>query len=76
MQQYLESFWVDFGKIWFFSFEDRELQLITKFNEDPNCMVFTGSLRAAGLGIDLTERIYWSCCKLDGEFFNKSLEYS
>lgn len=29
-------------------------EMITKFNTDPNCMVFTGSLRAAGLGADLT----------------------
>jgi len=29
-------------------------EMITRFNSDPNCMVFTGSLRAAGLGVDLT----------------------
>lgn len=28
-------------------------EMIEKFNQDPNCMVFTGSLKAAGLGIDL-----------------------
>jgi len=28
-------------------------EMIDKFNNDPNCMVFTGSLKASGLGIDL-----------------------
>ena len=28
-------------------------KMIEKFNNDPNCKVFTGSLRASGLGIDL-----------------------
>lgn len=27
---------------------------VRRFNEDPDCMVFTASLRASGLGIDLT----------------------
>lgn len=27
---------------------------ITRFNQDPNCEVFVGSLQAAGLGVDLT----------------------
>jgi SNF2 family DNA or RNA helicase len=29
-------------------------EAIKRFNTDPNCMVFTASLRASGLGIDLT----------------------
>jgi len=29
-------------------------EMIEKFNTDPECMVFTASLRAGGLGIDLT----------------------
>ncbi len=29
-------------------------EAIRKFNKDPNCMVFSASLRASGLGIDLT----------------------
>ena len=28
-------------------------EMINKFNNDPNCMVFAGSLKASGLGIDL-----------------------
>jgi len=28
-------------------------EMIDKFNNDPKCMVFTGSLKASGLGIDL-----------------------
>ncbi len=29
-------------------------EAVKRFNTDPNCMVFSGSLRASGLGIDLT----------------------
>ncbi|MBI5570053.1 MAG: DEAD/DEAH box helicase [Desulfomonile tiedjei] len=29
-------------------------EAVKRFNTDPKCMVFTGSLRASGLGIDLT----------------------
>ena len=29
-------------------------EMIDRFNNDPNCKVFTGSLRASGLGINLT----------------------
>lgn len=29
-------------------------EAVKRFNTDPDCMVFTGSLRASGLGIDLT----------------------
>jgi SNF2 family DNA or RNA helicase len=28
-------------------------KMVDRFNNDPNCMVFTGSLKASGLGIDL-----------------------
>ncbi len=35
------------------STKNRE-EMINKFNNDPNCMVFTASLMAGGLGIDLT----------------------
>ncbi len=27
---------------------------LKRFNEDPNCVVFVGSLQASGLGVDLT----------------------
>jgi hypothetical protein len=32
----------------------KRAEAIETFNKDPNCMVFSASLRAAGLGIDLT----------------------
>jgi superfamily II DNA or RNA helicase len=32
----------------------KRAEAIKSFNTDPNCMVFTASLRASGLGIDLT----------------------
>ena len=32
----------------------KRAEAIKRFNSDPNCMVFTASLRASGLGIDLT----------------------
>ncbi len=32
----------------------KRAEAVRKFNNDPNCMVFSASLRAAGLGIDLT----------------------
>jgi SNF2 family DNA or RNA helicase len=32
----------------------KRAEAVAKFNTDPNCMVFTASLRASGLGIDLT----------------------
>jgi superfamily II DNA or RNA helicase len=32
----------------------RRAEAVTRFNTDPRCMVFSASLRASGLGIDLT----------------------
>jgi SNF2 family DNA or RNA helicase len=32
----------------------KRAEAVKRFNTDPNCMVFTASLRASGLGIDLT----------------------
>jgi SNF2 family DNA or RNA helicase len=32
----------------------KRAEAVKRFNTDPDCMVFSGSLRASGLGIDLT----------------------
>ncbi|MBN2091991.1 DEAD/DEAH box helicase, partial [candidate division KSB1 bacterium] len=52
IEKYLEDNNIQFASIKG-STKNREA-MIDKFNNDPNCMVFTASLLAGGLGIDLT----------------------
>ncbi|MBN1350669.1 DEAD/DEAH box helicase, partial [candidate division KSB1 bacterium] len=52
IENYLQDQNIDFATI---KGETRNREeMIDRFNTDANCMVFTGSLKAAGLGIDLT----------------------
>jgi SNF2 family DNA or RNA helicase len=52
IEKYLEDNHIQYTSIKG-STKNRE-EVIEKFNTDPNCMVFTASLLAGGLGIDLT----------------------
>ncbi|MFH1114518.1 MAG: DEAD/DEAH box helicase [Pseudomonadota bacterium] len=52
MESYLHDRTIDFATIK--GHTRKRAEAIKRFNTDPSCMVFTASLRAAGLGIDLT----------------------
>lgn len=52
MEAHLKQIGVSFAQIRGGT-QDRQEQM-RKFQEDPNCLVFIGTLQAAGLGIDLT----------------------
>jgi superfamily II DNA or RNA helicase len=52
MESYLNDQGIEFATIK--GHTRKRAEAITRFNKDPKCMVFTASLRASGLGIDLT----------------------
>jgi SNF2 family DNA or RNA helicase len=52
MESYLRDEGIEFATIK--GHTRKRAEAIKRFNTDPSCMVFSGSLRASGLGIDLT----------------------
>lgn len=52
MEQYIQSQGWGYAQIRGDTIDRREE--LRRFSEDPNCVIFLGSLQAAGLGIDLT----------------------
>ena len=51
MQQYLKSLGVEYATLT--GSTRKRGEVVDRFNEDPDCRVFLGSLRAGGTGIDL-----------------------